>query len=222
MKHTDRLKKAEYLFSEMSGIDERLLHEAMVYKRRPSVMPKLILIAACLALVVSLGVGSVVVASRAISTLMPLFEAMQTQKPDVDDQNGLPGQPAAPKTLDEMLVLSRDTATYTTERVENLNFYDGKARIIWQYGDEESVCVSRALTPYELTSLRREVQKGTSVGESSPDLTCRVWISLGDGSVVSPYLKLTDGNVGVAELFDYDAELMPTESFNSQISDILN
>ena len=220
MKNTDRLKKAEYLFSEMGGIDERMLQEAMTYRNRASIAPKLILIAACLALVSALCLGSVVVASRAIKGILPLIDRVQSELPDASRPSG--DATGTPGTLDEMLVLSRDTARYTTVDMESLDFYDGAARIIWQYGDEDKVCVSRALTAYELSNLRREVQKGESVGESSPALTCRVWISLGDGTVVSPYLKLTDGNVGVAELFDYDAELIPTEAFNSQISDILN
>ena len=213
MRNIDRYQKAAYLFSEIGGIDDRLLHEAEVYKPKSRVMPRILLVAACLALTVSLCLGTVVVASRAIDRLLPLVQ--DTQSPDVPDAS-------TPKTLDEMLVLSRDTASYDRVRAEEFDFYDGRARLIWRYGDGDEVCVSRALTAYELSSLEREARKGTSVGETSPELTCRVWISLGDGTVVSPYLKLTEGNVGVAEFFDYDAELMPTEAFNSQISDILN
>ena len=215
MRNIDRYQKAAYLFSEIGGIDERLLYEAEVYAPRRRVMPRILLVAACLVLTFSLCLGSVVVASRAIDRILPMLQ--DVAKPDNNSPDA-----SAPKTLDEMLVLSRDTAAYDRVRVEEFDFYDGKARLVWQYGEGSEVCVSRALTSAELVVLEREAVRGKSVGEVSPSLTCRVWISLGDGTVVSPYLELTDGNVGVAQFFDYDAELMPTEEFNSQISDILN
>ena len=70
--------------------------------------------------------------------------------------------------------------------------------------------------------MTREIPKGTPVGESPQALSYRVWIVMGDGSVVTPHLKPSDGNVGSAELFDYNAELIPSQAFNSQISEILN
>lgn len=215
MKHMDRYQKAAYLFSEIGGIDERLLYEAEVYAPKHRVMPRILLVAACLILTVSLCLGSVVVASRAIDRILPMLQ--DVTKPD----NDFP-ETSSPKTLDEVLLLSQNTAAYDRIRAEEFDFYDGKARLVWQYGDSQEVCVSRALTSTELARLEREAGRSQNVGEVSPTLTCRVWISLGDGTVVSPYLKLTEGNVGVAQFFDYDVELMPTEEFNSQISDILN
>ena len=91
-----------------------------------------------------------------------------------------------------------------------------------QYEGDETLLRSRNLTKNEVSRIHNLLGKGESVGASSPDLLCRVWLVCGDGIVLSPYLKNTDGNKGHAVLFDYEAEILPSSDLISCISDILN
>ena len=82
--------------------------------------------------------------------------------------------------------------------------------------------MSRALTKDEVDQIYRSIGKGTKVGDTSPSPDCHVWVLCGNGEVLSPYLLASAGNVGNAELFDYNAELIPSEQLISCIADILN
>ena len=58
--------------------------------------------------------------------------------------------------------------------------------------------------------------------EDSESVEVKVWLSYGDGTVVSPYLKHTRGNTGYGTLFDYSAEVEPSEKLTSTIHKLLN
>ena len=209
MKH----KKATYLFDEIGNIDDRLVQEAMLY-RAGRASPRVLLVAACIAMSLLLVLGTFAV-------------SMMSRKSEDSDapQGGSPMQDHTQRVeaLDEMLVSSRDSISYTTVELQSeLDFYDGNAYVVWQYADSAAFCVSRALTATEAHALIRSAEDGTDVGTDAPDLQCRVWILLGDGTVISPYLKSSAGNVGIGTLFDYDPELIPSQSFTSRLSDILN
>ena len=100
--------------------------------------------------------------------------------------------------------------------------YFGSTYLILQYEGDETLYRSRDLTAREVERINSLLGKGESVGASSPELLCRVWLVCEDGTVLSPYLKNTDGNKGFAVLFDYEAEILPSSSLISCISDILN
>lgn len=209
MKRTNA-EKIKYLFREIGGIDDRLIHEAATYRPRQSAMPRVMLIAACLALSLVLSVGAFLLANR---------------KDDASDDEAV-GQPPvseSPATpdLDTILLSQRETASYTVlDSADALDLFSGNARVVWQYADSDALCVSRELTGNEIKDLSAELGKGVSVGDASPALSCKVWIVMGDGRVVSPYLKSSAGNCG-SDLFDYNAEILPNATFTSCISEIL-
>ncbi len=209
MKHT-KTEKITYLFREIGAIDDRLIHEAATWQPRRSAMPRVLLVAACLALSLALTVGAFVMASRR----------------DKGEDAGAVGTPPTSETpaspdLDAVLLSQRETASYTTlSSAEEMDLFSGKVQVVWQYADTDELCVSRALSAGEVKDLTSQIGKGASVGESSPTLSCKVWIVMGDGRVVSPYLKSSAGNCG-SDLFDYNAELLPSEDLVSCISEIL-
>ena len=198
--------KTAYLFREIGTIDDRLLQEAISY-RPQRILPRTLMIAASLALTVSLSFGAILIAMR------------QGSKNEAFD--GEVGTPID-VTVNEFTLYSQSVAYTTVASAQQIDFFGGKAYVVWQGAEEETLCVSRALSESEVASLTREIPKGTPVGESPQALSYRVWIVMGDGNVVTPHLKPSDGNVGSAELFDYNAELIPSQAFNSQISEILN
>lgn len=207
MRYTKR-QKAEYLFREMDGIRDSILAQSLAYRpsRRARILPMLAL-AACLVFAFTVGVGR----------LLSLFDKAHAPSGDLNDA------PAQTLSLDAMLTEQRYHANYTTCASEALiDYFSGDACVVWQYGDSDLLYVSRALSSRELNDLVSEIDRGTAVGTSSPKPNCRVWILLGNGEVLTPYLQNTNGNRSAAELTDYEAELIPTEEFVSSLSEILN
>lgn len=203
-------EKITYLFRAIGEIDDRLVQEAACYRPRQLAFSRVMLVAACLVLSTVLAVGAFVLTNRR----------------DKGEDIGALGTPPTSESpalpaLDTLLLDQRDTANYTTvASEEELDLFSGEVRVVWQYADSDTLCVSRVLTEREVGTLTRQLEKGASVGESSPALSCKVWIALGDGTVVSPYLKPSAGNCGI-DLFDYNAELLPSNDFITCISEIL-
>ena len=190
-------------------MDDALVQEAFVYRPKRSAVPRMLVVAACLAMSFVLCFGLVLISMRVKDTAGQM-------KPSTEET------PQSP-SLDQLLLAQADSGSYTVlQSVDEAEFFGGCGYVVWQYADSTELCVSRALSDAELNRLTREVGKGTSVGEQSPSLTCRVWLILGNGEVISPYLRESAGNRGYAALFDYDAELMPNDEFISCVSDILS
>ncbi len=105
---------------------------------------------------------------------------------------------------------------------ELLNFSDGNAYLVWQEEGSDTLSRSRPLAKREVESLKKEIVKGVSLNSADTEPPrCYVWLVLGDGKVLSPYLEQTPGNVGYGTLFDYDPECIPTPAFITLVSDIL-
>ena len=203
--------KIAYLFRELGEVDDALLQEAISYRPQRASIPRVLMVAACLAMSFLLCFGAVMIALRVNNG------RNDNTDPPTEDVIG------SAATLDQLLLAQADVAHYTTlQTPDEADFFGGRGYVVWQYADSDELCVSRALTDAELSRLTRTVGSGTAVGEQSPTLSCRVWVILGNGEVLSPYLKESAGNRGYAELFDYDAELMPSKEFISCVSDILS
>lgn len=210
----DRMKqkKAEYLLGELGGIDDRFLCEAMEWKasgkstasRRPI---RVLLIAATLAmaLVISL-VGTV-------AMLLRRGEAPSPNDPPVLDEV---------QSFNRLLFACTESESFTQNTIEEIDFFDGAVRLTVQDRATGALYVSRPLTSGEQASLSRDLsaQKQRATAEASAEYL--VWITLGNGDVLSPYLAHSAGNVGAATLFDYEAEYVPTQEFNDLLGALLS
>ena len=206
----EKQRKAELLFDAIGRLDDRLLQDALTWRPRNLLaITRALLIAATLSLSVVVMVSGILLALR------------RDNGPNADSPPNNSEQTTPTVSLDSTLLAHRDNASYDTVRSEDLSFYDGKARIVWQYADSDQLCVSRELTRQELATLKAVLGKGERVGTDSPTLRCSVWILCGNGEVLSPYLESSTGNVGQGELFDYEAELIPSDTLTSCISGIL-
>ena len=206
MKRTNA-EKTKYLFRAIGEIDDRLVQEAAFYRPHRSALSRVMLIAACLSLSLVLSVGAFLLTNR---------------RDFVKDESTPPtSETPAVANLDLLLLDCRDSMRYTTvSSADEIDLFGGEVRVVWQYADSDTLCVSRALSDRESATLTAHLGSGTNVGEDSPTLACKVWIALGDGTVVSPYLRSSAGNTDMA-LFDYNAEILPTQGFISCISEIL-
>ena len=204
-------RKAELLFDAIGRLDDRLLQDALTWRPRNRLA-----ITRALLMAATLSLSAVIMVSGILLALRRDNEQKADFTPNNDTEQTLPTI-----SLDATLFARRDNGSYETVSTEKLSFYDGKARIVWQYADSDQLCVSRELTRQELATLKAELGKGERVGTDSPSLRCSVWILCGNGEVLSPYLEASSGNVGQGELFDYEAELIPSDTLTSCISGIL-
>ena len=203
---SDKMKKAEYLLDELGDIDDALLTEAISYRpaRRA---PRFALIAACIALSLLLVFSSIIV----LQMITPEFDKVQ---------NNAPNAAPSPLTLDDVMTSAKGGHHTKLSSENEIPYRDGKPYIVWQYAGEGGYYVSEALTSEQLTAIEKNLGSGEEVGQTSPELECMVWIVTGDGAVISPYLKSTYGNVGIS-VFDYCAEIYPTQDFITYISAII-
>ena len=203
----NKMKKAAFLLDEIGNVSDVYLQEALAYKKsRWNARPWIAAVACILAVVI---VGGGLLTS-------PLLK-------NVFDGSNKAEQPQAamPATLDSFLSANRETLSCTKIAAEEVSYF-GSTYLVLQYEGDETLYRSRNLTAREVERINELLGKGDSVGANSPDLLCRVWLVCEDGTVLSPYLKNTDGNKGHAVLFDYEAEILPSSSLISCISDILN
>lgn len=194
----DRKGKVEKLLSEIGEIDDRLLCEAVNYKPSRMRSYRLGLIAACLVLACFFAIA------------MPFIRAA------LDVNTNGEGEPIV--TLDGALSSGSVHAT-RLESFESLSYF-GSPSLVWQDSESGDIFVCE-LSASQLKRLQSELGRGKSVGDASLDLDCKVWVLDGKGNVRSPYLKNSLGNEGIA-LFDYEAEIIPSEKFIECVSEILS
>lgn len=203
----NKMKKAAFLLDEIGNVSDVYLQEALAYKKsRWNARPWIAAVACILAVVI---VGGGLLTSPLLKNV---FDGLnKAEQP----------QAATPATLDSFLSANRETLSCTKIAADEVNYF-GSTYLVLQYEGDETLYRSRNLTAREVERINELLGKGDSVGANSPDLLCRVWLVCEDGTVLSPYLKNTDGNKGHAVLFDYEAEILPSSSLISCISDILN
>ena len=236
MKHT-RDEKLNYLFDEIGGVDERMLTEALEYraqKKQGNFLRTLTAIACALFLTVT-SVSVVMVnwkhwfvaenagGDASDGADLP-NDAPNQPNPPVDVPNSPSEAPDVPSwsthTLDALLQSAKEDANCTLLSSREEIAYFGGAYLLWQYAEDDVVYRSRALSTRELTRLRSMINDGSAVGDSAPTQLVRVWLTLGNGDVLTPYLPATPGNTSIV-IFDYEAELNPSDELMSCISDIL-
>lgn len=203
----NKMKKAAFLLDEIGNVSDVYLQEALAYKKsRWNARPWIAAVACILAVVI---VGGGLLSSPLLKNVFD--GSNKAEQPQV----------ATPATLDSFLSANRETLSCTKIAAEEVSYF-GSTYLVLQYEGDETLYRSRNLTSREVERINELLGKGDSVGANSPDLLCRVWLVCEDGTVLSPYLKNTDGNKGHAVLFDYKAEILPSSSLISCISDILN
>lgn len=203
----NKRKKAAFLLDEIGNVSDVYLQEALSYKKERFYARPWVAAVACILAVVLVGGG--LINSPLMDNIFGVFDKAEAPNEE------------APATLDSFLSENRGALTCTAVSEDELNYF-GSTYLVLQYEGDETLYRSRDLTSREVDKMLDLMGQGASVGEASPTLLCRVWLVCEDGTVLSPYLKNTAGNKGLAVLFDYEAEILPSSSLISCISDILN
>lgn len=191
---------AERLFDSIGGIDDRYIAEAQAY--RPCVGKRargrrIFVIAAAALLSLALIIGTLPLAISII----------------------LSGNSSAPATTENPVYLSDLLARHArsmTPLDSAPDLSDGTARLIWSC-DGELYAVN--IGKKQLSRLAASLAADT--GGSPSQNTTHVWLSLGDGRVLTPELRLSAGNISYGTLFDYNAEISPSRDVVDSIRRIL-
>ncbi len=211
MKNINKQKGAEYLLGELGNIDDRFIAEAENYRpARPAVRRFVIMAAAAAAVfVLMLAMIPVLMMGRDKNGEANVTSYIYDSGTAIETEYSIAYPPT---TLDELLEKSQDTVDYVTEDEDEINLFDGEAKLIWQYDGDRDYCIV-PISTVDCGILLNQVGDGKDVGETSPEAGCRFWIAPGDGTVLTPYLKDSGGNVGYGELFGYAAEIEPDTRF---------
>lgn len=206
-----RLKKqiSSYLLDEIGNIDDRFVAEALTWKaekRAPRRNPiRVLLIAASLALVLTVGIAGTVTMLRRNGQNLPTGDQI-TEQPD---------QVTPVERFDSVLFSALQSPSFTVCSAEEVSFFDGNVRLAVKDRQTGALYVSRPLTQGEQAELSRSLNASVfSVASGADNGDYLVWITLGDGWVLSPCLFLAGGNLAAATLFDYEAECIPSQDFN--------
>ncbi len=220
----DTRRAAEYLFDEIGGIDDSFI--AAAQSARPMRARKPLRVAA-------LAAAAVLVMAMVVALPMNFI----TNGVD-KDSNEFYGGPASTKPIDGLGSLPDDDGWEDKPSTEQSmleldgilggapdSFYvggvpelfDGTPRLLWL---QDGRLYGVKLTASELKNLRQEQDRGDQIGDAA-EAEIMVWISYGNGLVVSPYLEDSPGNVGYGELFDYSPEIIPSSAVTGQIRTII-
>lgn len=215
MKNEQLHSKTAYLFDELSGVDDRFLDEALTYtpsrRRLPLPWKTIGLVAAVAATLVLLVQGA----------LLPFLERMDSLMTPGNNEPNAPTETVW--SLDALLSESTAGRFETLSSKEEYVFF-GDARLVWQSAESDTLFVSRPLTNAEAERLTKSLAtrpaQGVSADAEQP--AWRIWLVTADGRVITPYLQLSYGNVGYANLFDYHAEVVPNADWVSFISNLMD
>ena len=218
MNKEQKWRYAELLFDAIGQIEDRYIAEAEAPYVRPHsrLSPRRwIIVAATLSLAVSLS------SALLIGNLLGGKHAENEAAPDgfelMDQEIG------ALPSLDRRLEEIREDTEHLRTDAKDVDLFDGTPRVIWQYADEEN-CRSRSLSKLQLAELTQRLSEnaGTPIADTPSREGTRIWIAMGDGTVISPCLAASNGNVGYGSLFTYQPELEPSPAFSDLLCDILS
>ena len=178
------------LYEEIGGVDERYLQQAAAYRaRRNAPAWRALLIAAALTLI-----GALLLCTIAASVTIGVLVGILGEGEE-------PTPPAPMEQMEQAMQEAQQTRSpRSADEVEPMLIFS-------EQGSDAYYTVSLSTSECEQLILKMQSKNRTEFTEQSAQPKYRIWLSFGDGVVVSPYLKNTAGNTGHGEVFDYDPEL---------------
>lgn len=213
MRAEDRQRAASRLFDAVGQVEDRWIAEAetpyVPTKARGFALRRGLI----LALVLMLSVASV------LGTLMGRMA--QDEEAEAPNDAGLEqvGSTAVLSTQ-----LSELRASTEGLRVDDPDLFSGTPQIIWKYRDEAGYRV-KTISDAEQTELTRMMQRdpGTAVSPTAAQGPLEgIWLAYGDGTVVTPCLRQSQGNAGYGQIFAYEPELEPSAAFTDTLCGIIS
>ena len=211
----DKTRAAELLFDAIGNIDDRLIQEAQTApERKPASNRRSFTAIIALAATLTLLLG--VFTATLIAKIVGIREDLM---PDSDD---ISSDVETSASLDHVLINCTPDAT-VIESAEDIDFFDGNTKIVWQVKGESNYKMVTLTSKYDATTLQKKLaQANESTPADTENTQCYLWISFGDGRVVSPHLKNSAGNIGYAELFEYSPEIELDDDLTKLVNDLIS
>lgn len=220
----DKQRKADILFDAIGEIDDRFIFEASAPAPQRASSPifrRLAVVGISLALVFTLGVSAVVAAM--------IGRSLNKGAADEPPQASSPTEDNTPDTLPTVNILEsfasiKSSTSDLSAEMKEIDLLDKKARLIWKYSDEESyrVLLLSSDDLYKISSMLKQTDDTSEINRENNDSKVEgIWICYSDGTVVSPCLKLSNGNIGYADLFEYAPEIEPSASLTEFLIDLI-
>ena len=213
-----KLRKAEILLDAMSEIDDLYLTEALSRFPASTASPrKRFLSSPLMRTLPAVAALAAVLALVLTGPFNGLFAKKDAENADTSSKNEtINVTDSTPFTaLNSVLQSCTESPSFTPISADDVAFFDGNVRLTVKDSQTGALYVSRPLTSAEQAKLLDEFKRtGERVTDSEQvDEIYSVWITLGDGQVLTPCLPATAGNIGVGALFDYASERIPTQTF---------
>ena len=217
----EKRRRAEALLDAIGEIDDSYLQEAISYNKRRRVRTsRLLVIAATLVIAVVIPLSALVGTSVVGLALIGGLDSNQGQMGDSNQE--AEGEAYMEDRLSFLMVGMSDSGNFKfCEGEEDIPYADGNAYLVWQIDGESGYYMSDPLDYSDVRTLTSTMGRGEQVEAGSPTIQCKVWLVLEDGRVISPYLRVSAGNISNS-VFDYEAEITPDDALVDRISDILN
>ena len=223
----EKQRKARRLFDAMELIDDVILTEAQTptaaraaVSRRHKRLTRWIAVA-CAFTVIGTGILGTVVTGVLGGTLLAVLLPLKSESSS--GLNETPQQAPVSLSLPTLLADAARDGRGTPTAPDDIDFFDGSVKIIWCETGADVYYVSTLSS----ASLSDRIESTLAHGgaplspEEADTAPPQVWIAYGDGRVVSPYLKASNGNVGAATLFDYAPEITPDEALTLLLADAM-
>ena len=213
----DKMKGAEYLFDEIGLISDSIVAEAASYRantyRRGSLRKILVAAAAMMALV------TVLMSTLLIGYLRNAFDTAE------DGGENAEIVPVYSESISEALTKAQESDIVKYCSYEETELFDGVTKLIWQTEGADGYYVIEITDPQNVSALKNalaDTYRADRKADGSVDESVRIWISEGDGRVVSPQLEKSEGNVGYGELFSYSPEIVPSGTLVRFVDDLIS
>lgn len=207
-------RKAEYLFDELGEIDDRMVAEAMNTKAFNKKQTERVIVR-------SLAFAAAAVIVTGLSLGLLLSQTLQTG--DKDEGAAEEELVMYQSISDALCAAERENLAERFDSADAVELFDSNVKIIWQSRDSGSY-YALSLDARETGELTKALEKtyfASQIADESDLAQTHLWISYGDGRVVSPYLKESAGNVGYGELFEYSPEIIPSEEFLELVNSLV-
>jgi len=194
---------AEHLFDTIGELDDTLLASALNYKKpKAKILRSRPFVSA---------VGAV--AAVLVIAVLVFPRMMSVNDSDLSNEEKDAVEYFALTSALAQADYSRVTTLSSTDEVD---LFDGCAKVIWKYTDSDT-CYTVNITE---TDLKWLTNYGTNPLTERDD-SCRIWLTAGDGLVVSPCLKQSAGNVGYGDIFDYSPEVDVSTPFVNYLTKLI-
>ncbi len=216
-----KINAAQRLFDAIGEIDDSIVKEAEnVYYRPKRSLPNIRFtrLAATAAVVLALCTG--IIGGFIIGGNRPDIKEDMSNSSDGDIATDL----AKNNLLKDVLFNAVENHAAEVISLDAIDFFDGEISIIWKYEGQSEYYRLEFNQNTKDSVIKNKLSASTKqIDEQTADsLGLSVWISYGDGEVVSPYLKSSNGNVGYAELFDYSPEVVPNDDFAELVKSVIS